>query len=287
MELYSYNMPLKEIKVMPVGDIQWAGDSSHTALRMLKDHIQWGVDHDVWFIGMGDYIDHFSPSNRATIRAGKLYDTALEGIDQLAHMRVRELYEKALAPSKGRWLGLLEGHHFHQYKTGITSDMELAEMLGTVHLGTSAYVRLYFQQAKRDGGRADNVLIWAHHGHGSAQTPGAVLNKLQRVSARWEGDIFIMGHAHTKESTVIDRVIPIWNEPHRLAHRTVVLACTGGFLKGYVEHSRDGLVPRGTYVEQGMMPPVALGGMLFKITPRWHQGKFHRRVWLPDIRVES
>ena len=286
MELYTYDMPLKEIKVMPIGDIQWAGDLSHTALRMLKDHIAWGVDHDVWFIGMGDYIDHFSPSNRATIRAGKLYDTALEGIDQLARMRVKELYEKALAPSKGRWLGLLEGHHFHQYKTGKTSDMELAEMLETVHLGSCAYVRLHFKEA-RGKGATGNVLIWAHHGHGSTQTPGAVLNKLARVSARWEGDIFIMGHAHTKESTEIDRCLPTWGIQPRLIHRTTVLACTGGFLKGYVEGSRDGLVPRGTYVEQGMMPPVALGGMLFKITPRWYKGKYETGVWLPDIRVES
>ena len=285
MELYSYNMPFKPTKVMPVGDMQWAGDSSHTASRMLKDHIQWGVDNDVWFMGQGDYIDHFSPSNRATLRAGKLYDTALEGIDQLAHMRVKEIYEKALAPSRGRWFGLLEGHHFHQYKTGITSDMELAEMLETVHLGSCAYIRLVYKEPVH--GDIGEVLIWTHHGHGSAQTPGAVLNKLQRVSARWAGDIFIMGHAHTKESTVIDRVIPIWNTPPRLAHRTVVLACTGGFLKGYVEHSRDGLVPRGTYVEQGMMPPVALGGMLFTIIPRWYQGKYHQRVWLPDIRVEA
>ena len=285
MELYSYAMPFEEIRVMPVGDIQWAGDDSHTALRMLRDHIQWGVEHGVWFVGMGDYIDHFSPSNRATLYSSKLYDTTRKGIDDLARMRTKEIFEKALKPYVGRWLGLLEGHHFHQYATGTTTDMELAGMLETVHLGSCAYVRLAFKDPSH--GDADEVLIWCHHGHGSAQTPGAVLNKLQRVSARWAGDIFIMGHAHTKEHTTIDRCTPVWSTPARLVHRTTVLACTGGFLKGYVEHSRDGLVPRGGYVEQGMMPPVALGGQLFKITPRWYQGKYHRRVWLPDIRTES
>ena len=287
MEMYTYSMPLKEIKVMPVGDIQWAGDSSHTALRMLKDHIQWGVDNGVWFIGMGDYIDHFSPSNRATIRAAKLYDTAMDGIDQLARSRVKEIYEKALAPSKGRWLGLLEGHHFHEYRTGETSDMELCELLEAPHLGSCAYVRLHFSKDSRESG---DVLIWAHHGTGAGQMAGAVLRKLQTVAGRWPGDIFLMGHAHTKESTIIDRPAPVWNKPYRLVHRSLVLACTGGFLKGYVVGSRSGKVPRGTYVEQGMMPPVALGGQLIKIEPRWTKvgsGTHNNRVWLPDIRVES
>lgn len=285
MELASYDMECKETWVMPIGDIQWAGEQSHTALRMLKDHIAWGVEHGVKFIGMGDYIDSFSPSNRRALLVAPLYDTARKSLDQIARGHVQELYDKALAPSRGHWLGLLEGHHYHEYKSGETSDMELARMLDCPHLGSCAYVRLYFRST--DGDHTGSVLIWCHHGTGSMQTPGAVLNKLQRASARWEGDIFIMGHAHTKESTIIDRVVPVWSQPPRLAHRTVVLACTGGFLKGYVEGSRDGLVPRGTYVEQGMMPPVALGGLLFKITPRWYQGKFHARVWLPDIRVEA
>lgn len=40
-------------------------------------------------------------------------------------------------------------------------------------------------------------------------------------------------------------------------------------------------MPRGGYVEKGMMNPVALGGILLKIQPRWGDSG-----WLPDLSVE-
>src|SRR5688572_14554853 len=113
---------------------------------MLKRAIEWGVEKGAWFIGMGDYVDAFSPSNRQRIRSAALYDTAQSMIDQKAESLVTELYEEALKPSKGRWLGLLEGHHYHQFSAGMTTDMLLADMLGTKHLGTAAYVRMVFKR---------------------------------------------------------------------------------------------------------------------------------------------
>ena len=63
MELTSYqvNKP-GEFILMPIGDIQYTGTRYDTAdIDRLKRHIEWGITHDAWFLGMGDYIDFASP----------------------------------------------------------------------------------------------------------------------------------------------------------------------------------------------------------------------------------
>lgn len=288
MELASYDFPdmawsEKEFLLMPVGDIQWVGDDKEVALKMLRRHIQWGVDHGAYFVGMGDYIDTFSPSNREKIASAALYDSAHKGIDLMGRTLVKQIYDEALGNSKGRWLGLLEGHHFTQFADGTTSDQMLAGLLETRFLGTSAYIRLNFLGNKQAGG----VTVWAHHGVGGGTKIGSPLNKMEQLVVGFEADIYIMGHTSKKGGAPLDRVEPYYGSSGvpRLIHRTKLLANTGAFLKGYVAGSMQGLVPRGGYVERGMMTPLSLGGVLIKIKPRWKHidgGK----VWLPDIGVE-
>lgn len=287
MELVSHVIPAKvgeDILVLPIGDIQSSGRDEEIAMGMLQRHIQWGVDHGAWFLGMGDYIDFMSPSNRAKFSNAGLYDTALKTVDDKARSLTEDLYLRALKPSKGRWLGLLEGHHYHQHRDGTTTDQELAKMLDAPFLGTSAYVRLMLKMSKT---RTGSVVIWCHHGVGSGSTLGAPLNKLERVMASWEADIYLIGHHHKKIAGPIDRIEPVWSG-HRgkpaLVHRTKIIACTGSFLKGYTAGATEGKVPRGGYVEKGMMNPVALGGILLKIQPRWADPT-SKSGWLPDLSV--
>lgn len=274
---------------MPIGDLQYAGDDDAIALSMLKRHIQWGVDHNAYFIGMGDYIDTFSPSNRQRLANANLYDTAKQAISKAAERFVTEIYEKALAPSKGRWLGLLEGHHYHELDNGETTDGYLARLLGAPALGTSAYVRLQFTRKRADGaGRHDDVLIWAHHGVGGGQGISAPINKLAPMIQGFNADIYIMGHFTSKDGKPIDYVQPIYPKnggKPQLVYRTKILACTGGFMKSYRAGSRYGNNPRGNYAEQGMMRPAALGGVLIKIRPRWtvQNGV---EIWRPDLGIE-
>lgn len=274
-----------ETLVMPVGDIQWVGDEKEVALKMLQKHLQWGVDRGAYFIGMGDYIDTFSPSNRGRLSQALLYDTAMKGVDKMALDLTDELFLAALSPSKGRWLGLLEGHHYHQFRDGGTSDQYLAQKLDAKFLGSSAYVRLMFASGTRRG----SVLIWAHHGVGSGVSIAAPLNKLAPVMRGFEADIYIIGHFTSKDGKPIDRVEPVFRKkgnPPILVHRTKLLVASGGFMKGYVPGARQGSVPRGNYVERGMMLPAALGGPLIRIKPRWKRVAGAEEIWLPDLSVE-
>jgi len=272
--------------LMPVGDIQWIGNPKGVALKMLQRHIEWGVAHNAYFIGMGDYIDTFSPSNRQRLNSAALYDSALEHLDNAAEALVEDIFQKALAPSKGRWLGLLEGHHYHKFRDGTTTDQLLADKLGAPFLGTSAYVRLLFQRSGPKGTRG-SVLIWCHHGVGGGITVGAPLNKLAHVVRGFEADIYLMGHFTSKDGKPLDRIEPVYphKAPPRLVHRTKLMVCTGGFMKSYVPNSMDGRTPRGNYVEQKMLMPASLGGPLVRISPRWRQ-EDGAELWLPDLSVE-
>lgn len=295
MELVTHRIPVKsrqsdEFLLLPIGDIQWSGCDKEVALKMLSRHIEWGVANNAYFIGMGDYIDFMSPTNRERLRGANLYDTSQKVIERSSRMLVDEIYEKALKPSRGRWLGLLEGHHFSDFADGTTSDMKLCDMLETHHLGTNAVVRLLFERGKTQDKPAGSgsYLIWAHHGNGGGQTTGASLNRIEKMIKGFEADLYLMGHDTKIAHAPIDRIEAIFPRTGapRLLHRPKNIASTGGFMRGYVVGSRHGRVPRGGYVEQGMMNPTALGGIAVKITPRWVvHGR--QQFWQPDTRISS
>lgn len=299
MILHTFDIPLKTRTkdgpslIMPVGDIQWAGEGSDVAIKMLARHIQWGVDNNAYFLGMGDYVDTFSPSNREALHEAKIYSTGKNFIDKSAKSLVRELYDIALAPSKGRWLGLLQGHHFHRYGSGQTTDQDLCELLDTRFLGTSAIVRLRFganlSKSKGGGPAPGYVQVWCHHGKGHGKRVAAPLNVIDHLPTYFpECSIFFIGHHHKKVGAPLDQMIVAWpihtdNQEPKLFHRTCIIAGTGGFLKGYIEGREQG-----TYVEQAMLPPVTLGGVLVRITPRWVlKGDGKTQIWLPDLSVEQ
>lgn len=292
MILVSYDMPWKPQLIMPIGDIQWFGEGNEVCIDKLAAHIKWGMERNAWFIGMGDYIDAFSPSNRQKLKEAGLYDTAYRVLSNAARDITDELYERALKPSCGRWLGLLAGHHYATLTDGVTTDQYLCGKLKAPFLGDCGYVRLLFNAGDKKTGQ---VLIWAHHGVGSGQTMAAPLNKLEKLPASWEGDIFLMGHYSRVCAIPVDRCFPIY--PHasgtqeaRLLYKTVLLVGTGSFMKGYIEGAE-----RGTYVEKGMMRPVSLGAPVIYVTPRFKKvgtagarsaGKDTRTTaWVPDLRV--
>lgn len=295
MELLSFDVPRKQadhgtVVVAPIGDIQWAGPRGSTAKELLRRHIERCMELDAWFIGLGDYTDFASPSNRQRLRSAALYDTAEDVIDDKALDLVLELYHDFLKPTKGRWLGMLHGHHYANLRTGDTTDQRLCQLLGTTFLGTSAYVRLQFVI---NGSRMP-VTIWAHHGCGGGGLAGSPLNKIEKAAAGFAGaDIYLMGHTTKSPATPIERIFPRWHGRGApdLTHKRVYLVNSGGFSRGYTKGSTQGRVPMGSYVEQGLMVPASLGAPLIRITPRMDcSGRTKPtkkgNTWSPEITVE-
>lgn len=264
--------------IVPLGDLQYGSEACD--FDRFKRHVEWAVAlPNAYFLGMGDYVDFGSPSNRASLRAliekGELYDTAQDLVDNAAQAHLEELLE-VLEPTKGRWLGLLEGHHFWTFADGTTSDTRLCQALGAPFLGTCALVQVRFRQAKPTHKQAPSFVIWCHHGRGSGQMQGSPLNKLEQVTKAFDADVYLIGHHHKKASAKMQRLAGIWGPTGkgRLLHKNVIIAGTGGFLKGYMQGSKRGSVARGGYVEQGMMVPVALGGVVIWARPKQEHGGY-------------
>lgn len=252
--------------IMPLGDIQWNGDPHDVTLDLLRERIDLGVKLNALFIGMGDYTDLTSPSNRQRVKAAGFYDNFHQALEKTSHKFVEEIYD-IFAPTKGRWLGLLSGHHFYHYEDGTTSDQELCRLLDAPFLGSNAIVGLHYRRP--DGGIAGTVNIWAHHGVGGGQAIGAVLRKLNNPVRHWDANIFLLGHYTKMATEPVNYIYTDWKagEP-KLRHITKVLVGTGGFSKGYIERNKIGGVPSGTYVEKGMMNPATLGNPIVEIRPR-------------------
>lgn len=271
MELLEYipsnvrgrSLPWEEFSVMALGDIQYGSQACD--VDRLKRHIEWGLQNNAHFIGMGDYHDFLSPSNRARLRGAALYDTAQHLIEEwyLQHL---EGLKTVLAPTRGRWIGLLEGHHYMQFEDGSTTDTRLAEYLGAPFFGTSVIVRLNFRdEANHRSVMAD---MWAHHGEGSGQTTAAPFNKLEKVAGAIDADVYFMGHYHRSGVVLNDKLYVAGTRNLRLRHRTRALVATGSFLRSYLQGSRNEGRPHGSYVEAAMMTPTALGNTLVTMIPK-------------------
>lgn len=266
---------MDEALIVPLGDIQYGPEACD--VERFKRHVEWAVDQpNAYFIGMGDYTDLASPSNRGHLRAlvdqGELYDTVEDTLDNAAQEILEELQE-ILAPTKGRWLGLLEGHHWWKFSDGTTSDTRLCRFLDAPFLGTCAYVRVGFMKPRSVGHyQQPGFTIWAHHGRGSGVTQAAPLNKLERIVQAFDADVYLIGHHHKKAGAKLQRIVPVWGprgtKGHRLEHKNLIIASTGGFLRGYMAGSTRGGLPKGNYVESGMMTPVAMGGVVIYARPR-------------------
>lgn len=235
---------------------------------MLREHIQWGLDRGAWFLGMGDYLDFTSNSQRKLL--SPLRDSQKEQLDSLVQSQADELYH-ILSPSKGRWLGMLEGNHRWEFQTGekqgTSVDQYLCKKLECDFFGTLAGIRLHFSNTPANHPEAD-CLICAHHGLGASRTQGGQLHRVEDMLKFFDAEIYLMGHGHSKVASPIDRQQISPDGKHH--HRTKLLARTGSFLRGYVSHEPHSLdkpasLSRGSYVEEFAYAPSALGGICIGI----------------------
>ena len=278
--------PHQKMLLMPIGDVHAFSDGWPE--QRFRDHIQWGVDRGAYFIGMGEYLDFTSTTQRLILK--DLRDSQKQHLDRLIGGDVERL-GRLMAPSKGRWLGMLEGHHYHEYVDGTTSDQHLCRLLGAPFLGTSTLVSVRLNEAGRRGqhDRGCEILIFAHHGatRGGTRKQGGKLHRLEDLLGWIEADIYLMGHDHSKVNAPLDRLYRT-REGH-LYHRTKILARTGGWTVGYEgKRLQDGPAARsrGSYVEQGAMGPTCLGAPVFSLGIKrlggTHSAK-RRDVFVPDL----
>ena len=256
----SDTLPWPEAMVMPIGDVQ-CGIPQCDEDR-LRRHIEWGLEHNAFFLGMGDYADMANPTDRKKLISANLNDTTTQAITEKAEADV-ERFLSLVKGTEGRWLGLLQGHHYMTFSDGTTSDTRIAKVLNAPFLGDSAIVRLVLCHgtvAQPIGVTCD---IFVRHGSGSSTTEASALTKVYRDAAVWEADIYLHGHHHRKVATKKPRTY--MDGGGILRHRNTIMAVTGSFLRGYLQSSQTNGRAGGSYVEAMGLPPVTLGGIILYV----------------------
>ena len=255
----SLNRPFK---LIPFGDIHRDSDMHadqhwNQFLRTVKKY------KNAIFLGMGDYTDGVSTSERIVLTDPGLHDTTKRTFEGHYKGVAQTLY-KELEFMKGRLIGMLGGNHYFQFENGDTTDHVLAAQLGAKFLGVCSFIRLSLRFKERPNTNA-SLDIFAHHGKGGGNLPGSTFNTIEKMSSTADADFYLMGHDHKKgavPSTPRLRLLSSSsNSELRVRERTPWLGRTGSFLKAYEPD-------RVSYNVDAGRSACALGWIEFEITPK-------------------
>jgi len=250
----------KPLTLIPFGDIHH-DSPAHAADAFGKfcDHAR--RQKDALFLGMGDYLDSFSTSERAIIYDRRLHDSTCKGQERGCRRRIGALADQ-LEFMRGKLIGLLGGNHYPEFQDGTTGDMVLAERLGTSYLGACAAIRIAFGRA--DSGHTCACDIFAHHGKGLGTTAGGRFNSVEKLLGVCDCDIALMGDNHARGCFPAGDRLHLHSASTNgglvIKSKARWIGRTGSFLRGYVDNESS-------YVVDGAMPPSNLGWIEFVLTP--------------------
>ena len=241
----------KEIVLAVFGDLHY--NSRQCDKQKFEEFLKEAKDKNAYLIGLGDYLDSVSSSERAILSGNKLHDSTINTIEKMYLGHTKELATLINKYCKGKVLGLVEGNHYYQFVGGATTDELLCQYTGAGNMGTCCILRLSIGLGAT---RKHSIDIACHHGLGGGRSCGSSINKLQQMSMGFDADIMLQGHDHNRCVDYINRLQ--LNHVGRLINKKVLLARTGSFLKGFEEGVQS-------YVVDALYPPSDLGGLFIKI----------------------
>lgn len=251
--------PNQVFTLIPFGDVH--RDSPHCAVERWKEDIEsWKKIKNPLFIGLGDYTDFLSTSERMRLRDG-MHDSTDSTLDHMARKQIKGL-AKELAFMRGRLIGLVNGNHYYQFKDGTTGDHMLANELGTEFLGVAAFVRIVFVFPGKSM-RTASVDLFTHHGAGGGQKPHTSLAAVARMAEWADADIVLQGHDHKRGVLPLNPTLSL-SDNHRgklhVKERARWVGRTGSYLKAYIDGQSNYNVDAGR-------GPCSLGHISFELTP--------------------
>jgi hypothetical protein len=255
------NAPLGEpLYLIPFGDIH--RDSDMFALDYWRRFLDRASSlPNAIFLGMGDYCDGVSTSERSIIKDERLHETTKRNIETF-YRETNHKLAKELSFMDGKLIGLLGGNHYYPFDDGSTSDHMLADLMKTKYLGVCSFIRLTIRDTKSNH-KSASIDIFAHHGKGGGGSAGATFSTLDKMQQTADADIFLMGHDHKRGVVPSNPRIKISRGNGGKLHvkeRTPWLGRTGSFLKAYENGSVSYNVDCGR-------SPASLGWIEFELTP--------------------
>lgn len=245
----------ERIRFIPFGDIH--RDSPAHATREWTRFLKEAASRkNAFFLGMGDYMDGYSTSERAVMNCDGLHDSSRERHEEDGRGRIRVL-AKELAFMKGRVIGMLNGNHYQTYRDGTNGDQYLSNLLHAKYLGVCGAIRLCLDY---HGARIAMTIV-AHHGRGAGQTAGGKLNSVEKLASYWpDAEIALMGDNHARGALPLGDKLMLCGGRNGLTikSRKSWIARTGSFLKSYEPG-------RSSYVVDACLAPASLGWVEFDI----------------------
>lgn len=263
---HSFEIPFDKygepIYLIPFGDVHKS--SPMHAKEKWQEMLDWAkTKKRCYFLGMGDYNDLASTSERFILNDKALHESTVKTLEQLYLQHCLD-FAKDIKFMKGRLIGMLGGNHYGVFQNGVTTDQKLCELMGCKYLGVNGFIRLQFVSATPHKNRIA-VDIFAHHGRGGGRTQGGSMNPVEQMARTAEADIYLMGDNHQKAISHISRLRLVSGRGSiRVGHRKVLLARTGSFLKGFEEGCQS-------YVVDGLMNPSDIGVVKIELTPKRNQ----------------
>lgn len=282
MEVFNLVLPWEPRLLLPINDIQYDGPNGAADLKKLAKHLAWGLERNALFVYLGDGVDFASTSERRTLGAAGLHETTGQRFERAAMQDLEDLYS-VLEPTKGNWLGFIQGHHYFEFENGATTDTLLADWLGAPFLGDSA---LGFIRFRDSSGHSASVKLFLHHGSGgSGVMPANAINKLYHMKVGYPAvQLFLQGHVPQLGAVKIDTLdITDVPEPVIVDQSTRFVAC-GGWSRSMQQCSSHKGRKQGSYAEKAMMRPGVMGGAVISLTPERDQTK-GVSVYQVDVKV--
>lgn len=264
----------QELLFVPIGDIHFGTDECD--LERLERFIEWVIKQEergrvVRMLGLGDYLDLASPSNRR--RISEMYDSTRKSIDTLM-LEDCQKFAKLFHPIRHCFLGLLTGHHTHVFTSdkrskgyaGRTSDQFLADALGC--RSYTDHDRMAVVLSRMELPHHMHLDVLALHGSGGGQTPGSrVMKRIRYSEIAPTAHIVVSGHDNAR--LAYPRSGLDWE---RGEIKRYVIG-SGSFQRGYLEGQTG-------YAEEAALIPADLGPPAVSIRVEQYRGK-----WSVDYRA--
>lgn len=259
----------KPIYICPFSDVHFGHPLCD--LRKFREFIRWARTKErCYLLGVGDYIDAFSSSERMALFdfKHKIHRPTAKSIDDWMRAQTA-LFSEELKGFEGRIIGLLDGNHSGLLESGITTTQYLCEILGCRYLGISSFIRIVITQTASCN-RKLWVDVFAHHGRGGGKSAGAGLNSCSDMMRIADADIYLSGHDHRKQVSFINKMkLEVTDNLSKMSVRQkkILLGKTGSYLRGW-EPGQE------SYIAEKCLAPTDLGSIKIELTPTRHFSGF-------------
>lgn len=264
----------KPITISATGD--WHYDTVGHSKKQFLEYLKRSKSKNAWLLGLGDYIDLMSSSERLYFDKQDCHETTKKTFDQFVETRVDEIAKLIRKYFGTRIIGLVGGNHYFNLSYNMTSDQLLCQKLGCMYLGVNSIIRVIF---KYQSSNFSNELVFCVHHGKPGRTPGASLNKLKEMANSFDADVILQGHNHDRQIDYINRIGVTSQD--KLRDRKILLARTGTFLRSYMNN-------QSSYAVDAAYPPGDIGGVYINITPkRFYPQKGKDRVDYRWLEIEA